>query len=139
MYGESFNGKIRDECLHGETFDSLVEATVLIERWQREYSQVRLHSALGYWPPAPEAIPPLPPGSAPPGANVMETNLESGSGIGRPLTGMAIMRQPVIALAISNDPPAKPEALRRLAPPRGMPAAVGEEPLARPERSAERG
>ena len=32
---------------------------------RREYNKVRPHSALGYWPPAPETILPLPPGSAP--------------------------------------------------------------------------
>ena len=57
-------------CLNGEIFDSVVEAKVLIERWRREYNQVRPHSALGYRAPAPEAILSLPPGSAPlhPGA-----------------------------------------------------------------------
>ena len=67
---ESFNGKFRDECLNGESFDTLTEAKVLIERWRREYNQGRPHSALGYRPPAPEAILPLPPGFAPlhPGA-----------------------------------------------------------------------
>ena len=64
-YCESFNGKLRDECLKGEVFYTLAEAKVLIERWRREYNQVRPHSALGYRPPAPEAILPLPPGSAP--------------------------------------------------------------------------
>jgi putative transposase len=64
-YVESFNGKFRDECLKGETFDTVTEAKVLIERWRREYNRVRPHSALGYRPPAPEAILPLPPGSAP--------------------------------------------------------------------------
>ncbi len=69
-YCESFNGKFRDECLNGEIFDTLREAKVLIQRWRREYNRVRPHSALGYRPPAPEAILPLPPGSAPlhPGA-----------------------------------------------------------------------
>jgi transposase InsO family protein len=64
-YCESFNGKLQDECLKGEIFYTLTEAKVLIERWRREYNQVRPHSALGYRPPAPEAILPLPPGSAP--------------------------------------------------------------------------
>jgi putative transposase len=64
-YCESFNGKRSDECLKGEVFYTLAEAKVLIERWRREYNQVRPHSALAYRPPAPEAILPLPPGSAP--------------------------------------------------------------------------
>ena len=55
-YIESFNGKMRDELLDREVFTTLQEAKVLIERWRREYNQVRPHSALGYRPPAPEAI-----------------------------------------------------------------------------------
>jgi putative transposase len=54
-YIESFNGKLRDELLNGEIFDTLLEARVLIERWRREYNSVRPHSALGYVPPSPEA------------------------------------------------------------------------------------
>ena len=36
------------------------EAKILIERWRREYNQIRPHSSLGYRPPAPEArwVPP---------------------------------------------------------------------------------
>ena len=63
-YLESFNGKLRDELLNVEIFDTLLEAKVLIERWRVEYNQVRPHSSLGYRPPAPEAIEPLPLGSA---------------------------------------------------------------------------
>lgn len=55
-YIESFNGKLRDELLNREVFTTLEEARVLIEQWRREYNQVRPHSALGYHPPAPEAI-----------------------------------------------------------------------------------
>jgi transposase InsO family protein len=54
-YCESFNGKLRDECLNGEIFYSLKEAQIIIERWRVEYNTERPHSALGYWPPAPEA------------------------------------------------------------------------------------
>ena len=42
--------------LNGEIFHTLKEAQILIERWRREYNTVRPHSALGYRPPAPEAI-----------------------------------------------------------------------------------
>jgi putative transposase len=55
-YIESFNGKLRDELLNREIFTTLEEAKVLIEQWRREYNQIRPHSALGYRPPAPEAI-----------------------------------------------------------------------------------
>jgi putative transposase len=52
-YCESFNGKLRDECLNGEIFYSLKEAQVVIEMWRKHYNTVRPHSALGYRPPAP--------------------------------------------------------------------------------------
>ena len=58
-YIESFNGKLRDELLNREIFDTLLEAKVLIERWRVEYNTVRPHSSLGYRPPAPEARLPL--------------------------------------------------------------------------------
>lgn len=63
-YVESFNGKLRDELLDREIFYSLSEAKVLIERWRKHYNQVRPHSALGYRPPAPEAIAAGPPSAA---------------------------------------------------------------------------
>ena len=46
-YIESFNGKLRDELLNGEIFDTLLEAKVLIERWRREYNELRPYSAIG--------------------------------------------------------------------------------------------
>jgi transposase InsO family protein len=57
-YIESFNGKLSDELLDGEIFDTLLEAKVLIERWRVGYNTVRPHSSLKYRPPAPEAIVP---------------------------------------------------------------------------------
>ena len=59
-YNESFNGKLRDELLNGEIFYTLKEAKVLIEQWRRHYNTVRPHSSLGYHPPAPETMKPLP-------------------------------------------------------------------------------
>ena len=58
-YIESFNGKLRDELLNRELFDTLLEAKVLVARWRREYNHIRPHSSLGYRPPAPEAILPV--------------------------------------------------------------------------------
>jgi putative transposase len=58
-YIESFNGKLRDELLNGEIFNTLLEAKVLIERWREHYNTVRPHSSLGYRPPAPQTV--LPP------------------------------------------------------------------------------
>jgi putative transposase len=55
-YLESFNGKLRDELLAREIFDTLLEAKVLVARWRRHYNAVRPHSSLGYRPPAPEAV-----------------------------------------------------------------------------------
>lgn len=55
-YIESFNGKLRDELLDREIFDTLLETKILTERWRREYNTIRPHSALGYRPPAPETI-----------------------------------------------------------------------------------
>ncbi len=52
-YIESFNGKMRDELLNRELFDTLLEAQVLTERWRQEYNELRPHSALGYRAPAP--------------------------------------------------------------------------------------
>ncbi len=57
-YVESFNGKLRDELLDREIFYTLADAQILIERWRRQYNTVRPHSALGYRPPAPDAIMP---------------------------------------------------------------------------------
>ena len=48
--------KLRDELLDREIFYSLREAQVLIEAWRQHYNTVRPHSALGYRPPAPEAV-----------------------------------------------------------------------------------
>ncbi len=54
-YNESFNGKLRDELLNGELFETLRESQVLVEAWRRQYNEVRPHSSLGYRPPAPQA------------------------------------------------------------------------------------
>ena len=81
-YVESFNGKLRDELLDVEVFDTLWEAKVLAERWRREYNQRRPHSTLAYRPSAPEAKLPQIPNS---GSNPVEwtskgpkSNLEGG-------------------------------------------------------------
>ena len=58
-YCESFNGKLRDECLRQEIFYSLKEAQIVIRLWQTTYNRVRPHSSLGYRPPAPVSYPDL--------------------------------------------------------------------------------
>jgi len=55
-YVESFNGKLRDELLNAEVFNTLAEAKVLIAQWRVHDNRVRPHSSLGYRPPAPEVI-----------------------------------------------------------------------------------
>jgi putative transposase len=54
-YIESFNGRLRDELLNVEIFDTMLEAKILMERWRQIYNKIRPHSSLGYRPPAPEA------------------------------------------------------------------------------------
>jgi putative transposase len=49
---ESFNGKLRNECLNREWFRDLREARVVIEGWRQFYNHRRPHSALGYRTPA---------------------------------------------------------------------------------------
>lgn len=43
---ESFNGKLRDECLNENLFLSLSEAQRIIGNWREEYNSFRPHSAL---------------------------------------------------------------------------------------------
>ena len=50
-YGESFNGKLRDECLNMEVFANRREAAVVVEAWRRLYNTQRPHSSLGYKTP----------------------------------------------------------------------------------------
>jgi putative transposase len=49
---ESFNGKLRDECLNTQWFRTLREAKVLIEVWRKEYNSFRPHRSLNYQTPA---------------------------------------------------------------------------------------
>jgi putative transposase len=49
--GESFNGKLRDECLSQEWFSSVREAQVIIENWRKFYNEERPHSSLEYLTP----------------------------------------------------------------------------------------
>lgn len=45
-YIESFNGRLRDECLNVEVFLDLADAQSKIEKWRLDYNQQRPHSAL---------------------------------------------------------------------------------------------
>lgn len=51
-YVESFNGRLRDECLNEHWFTSLAHAQVVIEAWRREYNEERPKKALGGLTPA---------------------------------------------------------------------------------------
>ncbi len=51
-FGESFNGRFRDELLNAEIFADLTEARALTAYWRNEYNHERPHSSLGYTPPA---------------------------------------------------------------------------------------
>ena len=48
---ESFNGRMRDECLNVNLFNSLLEARLVISDWVEDYNKVRPHSSLGYMNP----------------------------------------------------------------------------------------
>ncbi len=50
-YAESFNGRLRDECLNVEWFRNVHEARVVIGLWQQQYNEDRPHSSLGYQTP----------------------------------------------------------------------------------------
>lgn len=48
---ESFNGRLRDECLNAHWFLSLADARIKIEAWRRQYNESRPHTALGWLTP----------------------------------------------------------------------------------------
>jgi len=48
---ESFNGRLRDECLNANWFHNLADARTKIANWRNEYNQERPHSSLGYRTP----------------------------------------------------------------------------------------
>ncbi len=51
-YVESFNGRLREECLNVNWFLSLEDARAKIEAWRQDYNESRPHTALGQVPPA---------------------------------------------------------------------------------------
>jgi putative transposase len=69
---ESFNGKLRDECLNMNLFNTLFEAKVILRQWQTHYNHRRPHSALNYLTPIQFAAQHLP--KATRAANEGETN-----------------------------------------------------------------
>jgi putative transposase len=55
-YIESFNGRLRDECLNQHWFACVAEARILIEAWRVDYNRVRPHTSLGYRTPEEFAV-----------------------------------------------------------------------------------
>jgi putative transposase len=51
-YVESFNGRLRDECLNETLFASLAHARSVLARWRDDYNHVRPHGGLGGMTPA---------------------------------------------------------------------------------------
>ncbi|MDX7954042.1 IS3 family transposase [Lichenihabitans sp. Uapishka_5] len=49
---ESFNGRLRDECLNAHWFLSLADARTKIEAWRRDYNESRPHTSLGWMTPS---------------------------------------------------------------------------------------
>ena len=58
-YCKSFNAWFKDELLNGEVFYTVKEAQIVIEGWRKHHNTVRLYSALGCRPPAPEITIPM--------------------------------------------------------------------------------
>ena len=48
---ESFNGRLRDECLNANWFATLADARTKIEAWRQDYNEQRPHSSLDYQTP----------------------------------------------------------------------------------------
>jgi putative transposase len=44
---ESFNGRLRDECLNEELFSSMADVRQKLAAWQADYNQFRPHTSLG--------------------------------------------------------------------------------------------
>jgi putative transposase len=55
---ESFNGRLRDECLNEQLFTNLAEARQIIEEWRIDYNTNRPHSSLNGLTPTEFAAPP---------------------------------------------------------------------------------
>jgi len=64
-FAESFIGRLRDECLNETLFTSLWHARAVLANWQRDYNEVRPHSALNGHTPGSLRLPPCSPGSTP--------------------------------------------------------------------------
>lgn len=118
---ESFNGRLRDECLNLELFYGLSDARWTIENYRRYFNEERLHGALGYVPPIEFkqrwlAAHPKGTGALPPGPRDLALNASKQNGnqesrttrIGRPASApMAGQRSgcvPAEPYPLADDP-----------------------------------
>ena len=83
-YVESFNGKLRDECLNEHWFLDPPEARTITEQWRIDYNDVRPHSALNNLTPA-EFAKKSKNGASPPWGALGETNPLAKKGKASPL------------------------------------------------------
>ena len=44
---ESFNARLRDECLNEHVFSNVQEAQAVLEKWRQQYNEERPHGSLG--------------------------------------------------------------------------------------------
>ncbi|QDT38376.1 hypothetical protein Pan189_27690 [Stratiformator vulcanicus] len=51
-FAESFNGRLRAECLNEHWLLSLQDAQEKVDQWRHDYNHIRPHSSLGQVPPA---------------------------------------------------------------------------------------
>jgi putative transposase len=77
---ESFNGRLRDECLNETLFTSLPHARFVLDAWRHDYNYVRPHSKLGGRTPAEKAGQPVR-GHAPGQVAITSTNHHEGAGL----------------------------------------------------------
>jgi putative transposase len=77
---ESFNGRLRDECLNETLFTSLAHARFVLAAWRHDYNHVRPHSKLGGKTPAEIAGEPVW-GHAPRQVAITSNNHHEGAGL----------------------------------------------------------
>jgi putative transposase len=77
---ESFNGRLRDECLNETLFTSMAHARYVLAAWRHDYNNVRPHSKLGGLTPA-EIAGQRPWGHAPMAVAIPSTHHHEGAGL----------------------------------------------------------
>lgn len=78
-YQESFQGKLRDECLNEHWFTTLTDAREKIEAWRVDYNTERPHSSLGYRTPMEFAAARLAPPPAPAATQTLAGEIAPGA------------------------------------------------------------